>query len=730
MRLQILLVAALLLPALAAAEDAATDEFEGSLGASWDVVREVRRDWNLNVCGGPEDLGGCYLTIGVKPGSLVGPANDASNVFLEPAPAGDFRVTTLLAFPRPTHDDQHAGLLLYADDDDFFMLGVGAEGGAPVAETITEVGGIGNVETLPVDWSPLWLRYERFGTALTAYASADGYLWREVGTATLPTTTGLRVGLTASGPVGRDEVLDASFGFFRVESPPVGETRTEPPEFRLVARPFAGPPPLDVAFEATSSWAYPGLTWTLQFGDRTPPAEGAGFPLNATHTYARLGDFAPRLIVRNAVGLVGTVNASVQVAEGPVRMPEEVPEPDPADEGSDPGTVPAATEGAPDGPVVRVTDEDGDEVTSAQGAVRIVVEGAGSDLAIFAVDENERAVLLANGDSATWSTTDEDNGWYTIEARRGGVAVASARVLVENPRATPQAAAAAVVAGAAVTSVMSLGVSGLGGRGFDWLGFLGDSAENVAEDVSRKKTADLAALDRRRRVRSLLALGVAMLVNALAFSYAEVEPWDKVLFVAALPVVAGASVAYAVMRFGGEYALAHTTEARTRFRLWVPGLLALLVSAIAFRSPFGYPGYLRKEEPTRRDPVARRRASGLRSLASLGVFLTVPLAFVMIAPWRFDVAEFGIAMALAAFASGAMPVRPLPGGNVWAWNKPVAVAVLAAGVAVYFAYQVAVLPLGGLAILSFLALAWVIAAPFLIRRVTSDGDEIEVNDDG
>src|SRR5213592_624646 len=53
------------------------DDFKGQLGDGWTWVREHREGWRLT------DRG---LEVWIEPGNMWGPANDAKNVLVRPAP--------------------------------------------------------------------------------------------------------------------------------------------------------------------------------------------------------------------------------------------------------------------------------------------------------------------------------------------------------------------------------------------------------------------------------------------------------------------------------------------------------------------------------------------------------------------------------------------------------------------------------------------------------------------
>lgn len=730
----LLVLPALLVPLLAAgtaaAEGAASDEFEGSLAAPWTIRNGTPDDPILAFQPG-------QLTILAWEGDIVGTATDAQSLYLQPAPAGDFRVTTLVHFVA-AKPQLRAGLVLHASDDDFFLVALGHENGTRVVETIAEQGGVPTRETFPIPETDLWLRYEVVDGTLAAFASYDGVLWKPAGFGLLPAGFDLlppgtvQVGLLATGghPATPYESAEpAGFDFFRVEAPPAGPSRTDAPELTLAITPAEGEAPLEVTVTGTLSYDYPGLGWYFRPGDGSPDVEGTGFPVTFNHTYATSGNYSALFGARTARENLGSEAARVTVTARPEETPEQPappPEPEPLEPASTDATdepaaeveakkeqEPAPDEALPeDEPVEVAADPVAIAVASAEGTgdalrgpstvtVLNVDDPSRTRLVLVAPDGSERT--LASGTAtAGWDTTDAENGYYRVEARErrddgSEVTLASSRVLVVNPRASPAEAAAAVatgvLVGAAASSLSSVVGGALGGRGFDVLGFFQEAATDVGQDRLRDRTKDVAALDRRIRVRSLAAAGITVVLIGIFFTFTAFDGWNFAGYFRLLPVFGGAALAFGVAKYGAEFLLARYTGAKGRFRLWAPGAISLAVTSIVFRSPFGYPGYVDEDEIGDDAARAQRRVAGVRALAFLGLSAAFALPFLVAGEvWRFDFAEAGLTLALTAFATSALPFRPLPGSDVWAWSKLAWVAPAVVGIGLYFLFQLGILP--------------------------------------
>ncbi|MDA8303188.1 MAG: DUF1349 domain-containing protein, partial [Actinomycetota bacterium] len=176
-----------------------SQNFDATLAPQWHWVREDPKAWSLTSQPGT-------LTIDTAPGDLYETANDAQNLLLEPAPAGNFIAETKVALD-PSKNYQQAGLLLYQGDDHYFRLVGESNAGVDETEWAKEtdvtspypgfscsgypantcpVYGSGFLE--PPGVSPAakavggngtwtWLRIVKIHNLVTAYTSLDGHAW-------------------------------------------------------------------------------------------------------------------------------------------------------------------------------------------------------------------------------------------------------------------------------------------------------------------------------------------------------------------------------------------------------------------------------------------------------------------------------------------------------------------------------------------------------------------------
>ncbi|HEX4646817.1 MAG TPA: hypothetical protein VH598_14535 [Verrucomicrobiae bacterium] len=92
------------------------DDFKGKLGERWSWVREHREAWRATERG---------LEVRIEPGNMWGPANDAKNVLVRPAPdaSKDQIEISVKVENQPTNQYEQADLVWYYDDGDMVKIG-------------------------------------------------------------------------------------------------------------------------------------------------------------------------------------------------------------------------------------------------------------------------------------------------------------------------------------------------------------------------------------------------------------------------------------------------------------------------------------------------------------------------------------------------------------------------------------------------------------------------------
>ncbi|HWK26457.1 MAG TPA: ThuA domain-containing protein [Solirubrobacter sp.] len=200
-----------------AATSAILDEFNGTDVATppWEVVR---RDQALTVSGGA-------LHVPAQQGDVYGDVNTAKNLVLRAAPNGAWTATTKVGFEGNATYHQ-AGLIAYADDDNFVKLGRLAvdETGGEKFEFILETAGTprndaaDSTANVPADFPrDYYLRIASDGTTITGAYSTDGSTWTPVGRPA-PLPAGARIGMFAFSNAAATAPV-ADFDWFRLEGP-------------------------------------------------------------------------------------------------------------------------------------------------------------------------------------------------------------------------------------------------------------------------------------------------------------------------------------------------------------------------------------------------------------------------------------------------------------------------------------------------------------------------------
>lgn len=243
------------------------------------------------------------LRIWTLPGTLIGSANNARNLVLQPFdPGSDWTARTLMTFPANTAtvvaDGQTAGELIYQNDDNFLFVArtfdpaVGSR-----LEFVQEVAG--QTQTAyaaePANTpAQVYLRLTKAGTLYSAAYSYDGqtYVPIPAGPSSLGYTasyTSPRVGLFAFGGTAATagtSAVAANFDWFRVSPTTVPATATPSPTATPVT-PTATSVPTSATLTASPTSGAPGSSISVS-GSGFLPGETvtvhAGFPLYSGNT--------------------------------------------------------------------------------------------------------------------------------------------------------------------------------------------------------------------------------------------------------------------------------------------------------------------------------------------------------------------------------------------------------------------------------------------------------------
>jgi hypothetical protein len=163
------------------------DDFITALASGWHWVRQDPSAWNLFERPG-------FLRIHTQLGDLD--FNDAQNILLRAAPAGDWEISTRLDFV-PGDFFQQAGLLAYQDDDHYVAVGRMNYYGLELVGLIAEYEDAPEGAYIISNQNPVFLRLVKQGALYTAYFGADGVSWTEIGHFSNAPLSDVQVGLGA-----------------------------------------------------------------------------------------------------------------------------------------------------------------------------------------------------------------------------------------------------------------------------------------------------------------------------------------------------------------------------------------------------------------------------------------------------------------------------------------------------------------------------------------------------
>jgi regulation of enolase protein 1 (concanavalin A-like superfamily) len=156
------------------------DSFKAKLADGWHWVREDPKHWRVGENG---------LEVHIQPGNMWGPANDAKNVLLRPAPDAERQAVEITAAVsnRPTSQYEQVDLVWYYDDG--HMVKVGEElvdGKLSVVMGREENDRTRTISITPLDSTEVQLRMIVKGKRVRGQFKMPKGDWRDVGECDLP----------------------------------------------------------------------------------------------------------------------------------------------------------------------------------------------------------------------------------------------------------------------------------------------------------------------------------------------------------------------------------------------------------------------------------------------------------------------------------------------------------------------------------------------------------------
>lgn len=199
-------------PAAAAERVVFEEPFRGKLQDGWSWVREDPQGWRL-------DNGS--LSIRTSTGGLWIEHNNSRNLLLRAAPSTEARpfAQEVLVKNRPANAFEHAGLVWYADDDNYVALMKEKVGNRPIVQLVSETKRKPKVGFAEKPYAPeaVWLRMEITARkARGLYREADSGPWTLLGECDLPVTPAEpRVGLI-TGYAAKNAEQFSRFSDYRI----------------------------------------------------------------------------------------------------------------------------------------------------------------------------------------------------------------------------------------------------------------------------------------------------------------------------------------------------------------------------------------------------------------------------------------------------------------------------------------------------------------------------------
>jgi regulation of enolase protein 1 (concanavalin A-like superfamily) len=185
------------------------ETFSGELGKGWSWLREDAKDWRL-------DKGS--LLVRTSTGSLWMKQNNNRNVLLRTPPKAPRFAFEVLVENEPTNGFEHAGLVWYADDDNYVAL-MKEKVGKVVVQLVSETDGRPKVGFAEKGYKEkaVWLRMEISGGKARGLFRTTGKTdWQALGQCDLPPAKGkVQIGLITGYAAG-DAKNFSRFSSFRV----------------------------------------------------------------------------------------------------------------------------------------------------------------------------------------------------------------------------------------------------------------------------------------------------------------------------------------------------------------------------------------------------------------------------------------------------------------------------------------------------------------------------------
>ncbi|MFX1513503.1 MAG: NosD domain-containing protein [Promethearchaeota archaeon] len=187
-----------------------SDEFNSSnLDSKWSWIHEDPSHWSLIIHPG-------YLRISIQEGDIIADQNTIENVLLQDAPLGDFEIVTRLNFTPAELGANHAGLIIFQDEDNYIrLIRCYMEHFGNVILVNQEIdGNYYDKKYTEKSLNTTHLKISKEKNLYRTFYSLDGIYWIEIGSGFSQSLTDLKIGLIAFAVEGVEQ--DADFDYFHV----------------------------------------------------------------------------------------------------------------------------------------------------------------------------------------------------------------------------------------------------------------------------------------------------------------------------------------------------------------------------------------------------------------------------------------------------------------------------------------------------------------------------------
>lgn len=255
----------------------------------------------------------------------------------------------------------------------------------------------------------------------------------------------------------------------------------------------------------------------------------------------------------------------------------------------------------------------------------------------------------------------------------GGSSVASLLNQVWVPQPLNAAAAigiTAVVLGAAsiIFSFVSNPLSGMGEQ-------IAEKTKDLVPDDTKHWLEDVVSSKQKTKIEKrsgpplrptkaeVLAYTILIILLAIAFSYVKVSSLDQIWIL--LPVFLATSILVAIVQKYLAIVFLRRRGVWSEHRIWPLGLVLFLVTTIAFKVPFSSPTRSAHQSSEATERLLGRAAALeiLIGLAFAGFF------FLLVEGGFTGIGGAGLAICVIGCLSGAFPVKPMSGKDIFDYNK-------------------------------------------------------------